>query len=209
MPLNCGALSLGSLPFTNLANALNTLSFATYRTFCSWQEALMKIYLRRMLFMISWSYKDAVEYDCPDGYYKAVIQEVTYKLSKNGAEMWVFTFKLEGVHFTPKKYQLVEPYGKCTAAMIRQSIAQIAKCFNVEEGAQEWSAFVGKRGFIKISHKERKDNPQVEEIVLSFPAPEKGKDGYLRSAQQKAAEEIAKNSASLDSWNLDEEKIPF
>lgn len=151
--------------------------------------------------MLNWSYNDAHDTDIPDGIYKALIHSCKLTTSKSGCEMLVLTFKIEGSSFMPTKYQLTEPTGGYYPAMVKRDIANIAKCFSVPEGATDPDTFIGRKGFIKISHKERKNSPGVVDLVISFPAPEKGQAEYLKLAQQKAAEKIAQDNAKLDVWD--------
>ncbi len=151
--------------------------------------------------MLKWSYKDASENNIPDGYYKAMIHDCKLTTSRNGNELLVLTFKIEGYSFMPSKFQLTEPHGKYTAPMIQRDIANIAKCFSVPDGTNDPADFEGRKGFIKISHRTRKDNPYVEDLVISFPAPDKGQAEYIKAVQQKQAQQIAQQNADLDTWD--------
>lgn len=159
--------------------------------------------------MINWKFSDVADDDIEDGYYKAKIAQCTQKTSRAGNEMFVFIFQIEGSSFMPVKYQLTEPTPNYSREAVLRDITKIAKCFNVPEGADSPDDFEGRKGFIKISHKEPKGQPGVLIPVISFPAPDKGRDSYMRSVQQKQAELIAQNSANLDSWDPQQEKIPF
>lgn len=159
--------------------------------------------IKEAILLINWSYSDATDTDIQDGYYKAIIQDCTLTNTRKGNEMLVLKFKVEGSSYTPTKFQLTEPIGNYSAAAIKRDIANIAKCFNVPEGSTDPDDFLNRKGFIKISHKPRKDNPEQIDLVISFPAPDKGQAAYLKHAQELAAQKFAQQNADLDTWNPD------
>ena len=154
--------------------------------------------------MINWAYSDIQDDDIKDGYYKAVIHSAELKQSQAGNEMLVLAFRVEGSTFIPRKFQLTEPTKGYPLARVKSDLAKLAACFSIKEGADSPSDFIGAKGFIKISHRERKNHPGVLDIVISFPPPDEGKNSYAKQAQQLAAEKFAQSAADISAWNPDE-----